>query len=83
MKHSLEEIETKPKFKPIRLVIEIESEEELKELWHRFNICPEDIKDAYLNSYRNESVGKFGPTIMPRIWSLLNDKAIELRIRKL
>lgn len=66
----------KPKpFQPVTLVVE--SEEELRELWHRLNVAPRNLQDAY-RSRTYEFVS--GGTIIPMfdaVDAALRDQRLE------
>ena len=49
MKAKIEKVE--PRFTPLRLVLDIESAEELRSLWHRFNICRTSLVPQYRKHY--------------------------------
>ena len=79
------EIEEQPKFKPFKLEITIESEEDLVNLWLRMGLNNRDIENSYtfgtskLTLYKtNWKQSRIGADA----WQILEDKAKELGLRK-
>jgi len=79
------EIEEQPKFKPFKLEITIESEEDLVNLWLRMGLNNRDIENSYtfgtskLTLYKtNWKQSRIGADS----WQILEDKARELGLRK-
>ena len=65
------------KFKPFKLVIIVESEEELISMWKRFNLCGSTIdKDQMSSSFHWHET-----TDCSEAWDVLNDFCIELGMR--
>ena len=63
-----------PEFTPFVLTIKVESIEDLKTLWHRFNVCFEDC--LYSCSIKN--VTRFQVSNTDDIWKML-DRAMKSR----
>lgn len=64
-------------FKPIRLILTIESEEELKELWHRFNIPTKTIKKAIEQEARDFPVSFPEMDSTYRVWEKIHNLCTE------
>jgi len=65
------------KFDPIELKITIESEEELYELWHRFNASIMALRSDNIKIYPLENANLTGP-----VWYKINDIVKELNLKK-
>lgn len=75
MKVVREEIQESKEFVPFRLVIDITTEEELIDLWHRTNIGEKSLRDAYSgkNSYFPVT-----HTQCSNLWSILEEELSSL-----
>jgi hypothetical protein len=72
MKVELEGI--KPTFRPVKLIISIDNENELRELWHRFNLPSRIFVNEGVVDLPN-SCDSYG------VWRVLNNLAIETGVR--
>jgi hypothetical protein len=64
-------------FEPFILEIEVEDENDLKDLWCRFNIVGESIRKSKENECY-PTINNYKPTHYHRIWTTLNNKMKEL-----
>lgn len=71
MKASIKEIKQK-QFKPFVLKITVETEQDLYDLWHRFNVAYVVINEVSDSNSAPESKGNDA-----FIWAELNDKLLE------
>jgi len=69
------EIIVDKEFQPVKIVINIESIEELKALWLRFNLAPGKVLDKTTNNIGVSSVNDFAST--HSIWESLNEELIK------
>jgi len=60
-------------FKPFILKIEVETREDLIELWHRFNIGELSLNDTYSGRYNKRSDGKILNGNLD-IWNQLDER---------
>lgn len=67
-------------FKPIKVSILIESESELRELWHRTNIAMHAIKDCS-SYYRESFVDDFQSNSVINLWDALEQLRLQFNIR--
>jgi len=74
--YSMLEIIPEPTFKPFDLVISVDSEDNLKELWHRFNCAVDAIKKA---ASKNVDFPKEWDAYTT--WTAVNNKCKELGLR--
>ena len=63
----------KKEFKPFALTLEIESEDELKVLWNRFNLSFKDTKEGNRKSYKSVDSNIDGK-ISCDVWKVLDEK---------
>jgi len=81
------EIEQEPKFKPFKLEITIESEEDLINLWHRMDLNNSEVANSFPKcggtSVRLVSgINWKNSRINADIWEKLNERATDLKLRK-
>ena len=65
--------EEKKEFKPFVLSLEIESEDEIKVLWNRFDLSLRDIEKANRESHKSVD-SKIDENISYDIWKILDNK---------
>ena len=78
------EIEEQPKFKPFKLEITIESEEDLISLWQRMYLSNQSIDSLYPNGSDKLTISKTNweqSRIDTDVWVVLENKAKELGLR--
>ena len=66
-------------FKPFKLTLTIESEDELRYLWHHFNMSLEEIRNTIDTSMLEAPKSL---SFRMGIFDKIDDKAIELGLRK-
>jgi len=79
------EIEQEPKFKPFKLEITIESEEDLINLWHRMDLYNKEVGSFYPSGRSKRITSKTNweqSRIEEDVWQILDKKAKELGLRK-
>lgn len=52
MKCEVKYVEVKPVFKPVSFTFTAESEADLRELWHRFNMVPGHMSISYKEQFK-------------------------------
>ena len=67
----------KETFQPIELVITIENEQDLINLWHRFHLSQDDVNKNTSDQLKGAMC--YGDNVT--IWDKLNDLAIELNLK--
>jgi len=79
MKAEIQAVETK-EFKPFKITITVESIDEAREMWHRFNISFSQLKNGYGDS-RNFPcpIPLYGG--MKNAWDILDDHMIKHRMK--
>jgi len=70
-----------PKYEPVTVIVELETEEEFKDLFHRLNIAGRRIKNAYFDElkYTRSDVSSVNDELWEALKKIRRDQKLKLK----